>query len=338
MVGAKTSCVFLVLSFFSARADEEASTCSSVAGGCQLNHGSTPTLGDDMSLLQLQVEKDAQMGTTEAEGSDSPECVAITLAMSTYGTYGVNPPSGFVTANKYEKVDPGKDVDRVVWFTKGQKCWIVFMGSNSQEDTVSNSDFTPVDKFGLKGVHSGIAFELQPLLDKLKLDFGKMRSSCTELTVAGHSLGGALAQVLAMSINKQGDPLGAQLTVNHLYTFGAMAVTHTKQGDDTTSDGCFHGALFWYAAKGSVHTFAVDVVALHGIGGQNVHRPTKALKYLVSATAQRTPFACGTPLPQADALAESMSFAQWITIHVNYRKWVGCTHDTINPFSSGIFR
>jgi len=336
---------------FSAQAVEEAPTCSSVAGACKPKDEITPTLNDEASLLQMhevkvlprvlpsdansKMEADAGMVAEEAEGANSPECTAITLAMSTYGTYGVDPPPGFVTANKYEKVTPGKDVDRVVWFTKGSKCWIVFMGSNSMEDTESNSNFTPIDKFGLKGVHAGIAFEVEPLLNKLKLDFGKMRSSCSELTVAGHSLGGALAQVLAMAINKQGDPLGAQLTVDHLYTFGAMAVTHTKQGDDKASDGCFNGALFWYAAKGSVHTYAVDVVALHGIGGQNVHRPTKSLKYLVTATAQRTPFACGTPLPQADALTLSMTFAQWLTIHVNYRKWVGCTNDMINPFAGG---
>lgn len=272
------------------------------------------------------------------EKTAKPVCDAITLAMSTYGTYGVSPPRGFKTANKYEKVTPGKDVDRAVWFTKGGKCWIVFMGSNSEEDAASNDKFTPIDKWGIKGVHSGIAFELEPLLNLIKHDFGRMRSSCSGLTVAGHSLGGALAQILAMAINKQGDPLGAKLKVDYLYTFGGMAVAHTKQGDDKRPDGCFAGSLYWYAAKGVVNKYAIDVVALHGIGGQSVHRPTRAMKKLVFATGKKVKFPCGKNLPTADALSAQGSFAQWLTIHVNYRKWLGCTKKMINPFASGAFR
>merc|ERR1719375_1352815 len=86
------------------------------------------------------------------------------------------------------------------------------------------------DRWGVNGVHSGLVAELEPLISQVP--FASLRSQCSgPLMVAGHSMGGGLAQLLALALNNPQDALGAQLTVDSLYLYGPMAVSQTRQAN-----------------------------------------------------------------------------------------------------------
>lgn len=154
-----------------------------------------------------------------------------------------------------------------LWVNDGS-CILAFRGSDSQIDCgmfpnaylpeayQQHIDGTPgapngvqwdaVDMHGLK-VHLGVKVELEALLDKMSSDgLAKMKDTCTSgLTFTGHSLGGGTSQLLATLLNKKDDPLGAKLTVDHLFGFGPMPFSKgTAAENDQSPDGCFSGGMY----------------------------------------------------------------------------------------------
>jgi hypothetical protein len=210
---------------------------------------------------------------------------------------------------------------------KGGECLLAFQGSNAGGDFMNNFNFGTSTKWGVDGLHSGVVTELEPLLNLV--DFAKMKT-CTKLTVAGHSMGGALAQLTSLLINNKNDPLKAGLTVAELYTFGAMSAVEIRMGNDkNTETGCFPGGQYWYAETGSKPgAFAVDV-ANQAISGGQLHDPVKSDKYYIGDGTTVKSFPCGTPLPAEEMLIvkdcpEGGICGKWMAHHMGYVKWTGC--------------
>merc|ERR1719387_2895350 len=159
------------------------------------------------------------------------------------------------------------------------------------------------------------------------MDFSEIRGICTGgLTVTGHSLGGGLAQMFSMVINKKDDPMNAKLTVNSLYTFGAMPIFAKNAGNggnDKAADGCFSGAQYWYAQRNGSN-YNTDVVALPLYGGQHTHIPTKSTKVLLFDDPNSETYACGQPLPESQCLLNALGYNAGMMAHSDYYKWLRC--------------
>lgn len=276
----------------------------------------------------LQERVEVREHLDDVNSTESPACISAKLSMMQYyvGTAHALPaPPGFTVKRTYEHNTTSGDVDRAMWIEGGHgACWIAFMGSNHGADFANNFHYTPMEKWGIPGVHSGVVAELEPLVNLIGADFANIRSDCyRSLTVTGHSLGGGLAQLFSMAINKQGDPLGANLTVDYLYTTGAMAVVDNAEGNDKSPDGCFAGRQDWYAEMSGTDV-VVDVVAMPLVGGQHTHVPSKSNKRFVFANGTAAAFPCGTPLPPAQSLYLQKSYADWSHLHNMYLAWLRC--------------
>jgi len=165
-----------------------------------------------------------------------------------------------------------KDTDYASLWERYGECVMAFRGSDSQIDVDFLGPYAPagygvrhtepgapngiqwsdVDFHGLQ-VHLGVKVELEAILAKLQSTGGlaTMKETCTAgLTLTGHSLGGGTSQLLATLLNKNGDPLGANLTVDHIYGFGPMPfVKNTPAANDKSADGCFAGGMYANAEK-----------------------------------------------------------------------------------------
>jgi hypothetical protein len=198
------------------------------------------------------------------------------------------------------------DEDESVWWANGGKCVVAFRGSDSYGDFGNNYNPTPVTMYGVDGVHAGIVEELSGLLDLMTPDLQSIKDACTDsLMVAGHSLGGGVAQLFTVVVNKADDPLNAGLTVDSLYTFGAMPVANHKLQNDKTADGCFPGALYynaryynagegpgWYNPPGGYPYLGADIVKAATIGG-SFNMVMKADKVLMVDENTHILYECG---------------------------------------------
>jgi len=158
------------------------------------------------------------------------------------------------------------DSDYAGLWVKDGSCILAFRGGDSQIDVgilpnapeeyrqydtkpgaPNGVQWSDVDFHGLQ-VHLGVKVELEALLGKMQSTGGLalIQNTCTSgLTLTGHNLGGGTAQLMATLLNMNGDPLGAGLTVDHVYGFGAMPfVKSTAAANDKSADGCFAGGLY----------------------------------------------------------------------------------------------
>lgn len=277
-------------------------------------------------------------------------CIAANAATSMYSGSGAeffnkaNP--NFDSFKEYKITVQGKhwgnatedpssikgDTDKAWFFRKRSRCWITFMGSNSMSDFMNNVNRKPIEKWGIKGVHAGVASELEGLVNQMSDDFGFMRM-CSQLRVAGHSLGGGLAQLFTLALNKEGDPLKAGLKVKELFTFGAMsAVVDTVGNNDKRSDKCFRGEQYYYADEVNGTIYA-DVVANALVGG-TLYDPLRSKKRLLTPTAtgaKLKSFKCGKPLPTSlqsllvkDCHHPMVLCDAWVQKHMSYATLLGC--------------
>lgn len=178
------------------------------------------------------------------------------------------------------------DVDFASLWVKGPTCVLAFRGSDSQVDTPmlppsvaetipglpqSNTHVWGPERYHGMDVHSGVKAEFEAILSKLKADggagFAAIRKSCSDpITVTGHALGGAAAQLFAVLANKLGDPLKAGLAVSHVYGFGSMPFARGPQTNDRAEDGCFQGGVYVHANKLGDGTIEVDPATTMGSG------------------------------------------------------------------------
>merc|ERR1719408_858889 len=247
------------------------------------------------------------------------------------------------------------DYDRL-WVKDGS-CILAFRGSDSQIDVnmlggmapegyqkntgkpgaPNGVQYSAVDFHGLK-VHLGVKVELEALLAKMQSNDGlaKIKETCTSgLTLAGHSLGAGTAQLMATLLNKKGDPLGAGLTVDHIYVFGAMAFAKDKAAvNDKSADGCFAGGVYANApSKDDAGIPKVDLVweymtgAFDGQADLNFKHVKTSHHLLVSPTEEMvTPCGEDPPYPKTGKTTPYYNPGGWSVAHAQslYEKNIGC--------------
>mmetsp|Transcript_52911 Transcript_52911/g.97637 ORF Transcript_52911/g.97637 Transcript_52911/m.97637 type:complete len:325 (+) Transcript_52911:67-1041(+) len=292
---------------------------------------------DHTDLLQTKAKVDSHEKLGIDTTAERVECCALDVSMAIYNeapnqyTTSAFPVSveelqqkEFTIVQRYNSTSAQGDVDLAWLLQKHGACFLVFMGSNHNEDFLNEINFAPIDKWGIQGVHAGAVAELEPLVNQF--DFNQMKSVCGgSLIVTGHSLGGGLAQLFSLALNNEAFPLAAGLKVDFLYTFGAMAVIADAEanGNNKASDGCFAGTQYWYAEKEG-DDYTVDVAAMPFIGGQICHIPTKSTKVFVFSGRAPETFPCGTPLPQSESLFNKHGMDQWLVLHTGYHAYLGC--------------
>lgn len=158
----------------------------------------------DVRLLQTEVQHVKKAaGVQHAEvparlkiGSHQrPECVAWNMSALIFNESSAsyisnidNPTLApdFYTASTVE----GDSDQRWWWWMKDGDCWFVFQGmddvSPGKGDWGNAANFTTIERWGVSGLHSGIAHELELLLNEV--DFSEVRETCKgTFTVAGFS-------------------------------------------------------------------------------------------------------------------------------------------------------
>jgi len=240
------------------------------------------------------------------------ECLGLWASFGIYGSYQGGllidmERSGWKHERTWNSVSAAETVsedDMAMWFSDSKgKCIISFQGAEDVFDYFSLMLFEPVDYAGVSGIHKGALFELLPLL--AIIDFRAIREKCKYLTAVGHSLGGALAQLFALLINKDRDPLGAGLKVDEIYTYGTTSPTSSNGTDkynDQAADTCFPGRQFINTVEneGMLLLDSAD----SPMSGGRIHQPLLASdKELLVMTASgeftgSLEFTCGQQLPE----------------------------------------
>jgi len=179
-------------------------------------------------------------------------------------------------------------------WSSGTECILNFKGSESANDFINDLQADPVSAWGLRDIHKGIKRELKGLLEKM--DFELIRNTCKgkTLSVTGHSLGGGMAQLFAVLLNKKEDPLNAGITVDYIFSFGAMPVAVKTLTNDATPNGEFKGLQFYNAMrrlfrmrtwfrKKYRNKYSIDVLKMKAIGADKM-QPVKCDKVVMTGS------------------------------------------------------
>lgn len=115
-------------------------------------------------------------------------------------------------------------------YTTDTEQWLVFTGSIETCNWLSDLDYTRVAVPELDGmeIHRGFYLSTKSALNNLSSLIEKHRGK--PLRIAGHSLGGAVAVISAMLLNKQGH------TIKRVLTFGQPMVTNRAGVDQFNRD------------------------------------------------------------------------------------------------------
>lgn len=213
----------------------------------------------------------------------------------------------------------GADNDYAELYVKGGDCMLAFRGSDSSVDHTNLGIFpgspspapapagaapapASASYYGLS-LNPGVETEWKFMAQRLaKVNaFTVIKKTCTNpLTVVGHSLGAALAQMFAVMANQLGDPLNMGLTVGDIYGFGAVPIGKelSKAGlygeptNQKRADGCFRGGLYGNAnARGDT----IDPAFTAGMGTNLGYRHVRATKYIMWAGRKKV-IKCGGPV------------------------------------------
>lgn len=268
-------------------------------------------------FMRQSMEKIGKMTQSEMQAAHmwgrktpmQPECVAAKGAAAAYrlGNHGSMMGGDAARDDLLEEgykfvrgfnQSAGTDWDYMGWWEKDGNCMFTFQGSDDNADFANNWDPTPITMWGIEGIHRGLVTELNGLVSQI--NFAAVNQKCTgSVTVVGHSLGGGLAQLFSLAANSNKNGLDADLTVDALYTFGAMSVGEENEANDKAADGCFEGQQFFNAmdVDGGI---AVDIVTTKKTGGQ-VLEPIKSSKALLFAPNRRDIYECGNTIPKTAA-------------------------------------
>lgn len=125
-------------------------------------------------------------------------------------------------------------------------CALAFSGSDGHADWQSNFRFDAVAVCGAPGVHRGFWNEASNILNGPEWPSiaSVLANSCATKYAVGHSLGGAIATILAYCAGQEAlGQYGATFSVDGLYTYGAPAVSSPALTN--TSGSCFAGKRFF---------------------------------------------------------------------------------------------
>eukprot|EP00404_Azadinium_spinosum_P030718 CAMPEP_0180556734 /NCGR_PEP_ID=MMETSP1037_2-20121125/764_1 /TAXON_ID=632150 /ORGANISM="Azadinium spinosum, Strain 3D9" /LENGTH=240 /DNA_ID=CAMNT_0022572845 /DNA_START=247 /DNA_END=966 /DNA_ORIENTATION=- len=220
------------------------------------------------------------------------ECVSLRALKGTYYTEAAEKKSEMPGWELKHSLTKGRDHSDF-WHKSGE-CIVSFAGANGEDDHPNAKNWQPVTWHGIPGVHAGLITELEPLIKQM--DFPAMVSTCTKkFTVTGHSMGGGLAQLFALVLNKKADPLGAKRRVHELYTFGSMSPTQSNERNDQAANGCFPGAQLFNSYQYD-DVVLVDVMNTESVGG-HVHLLIKGDHSLLFSPDEGLTFPCGVDVP-----------------------------------------
>jgi len=221
------------------------------------------------------------------------------------------------------------DRDYCGLWSSGTECILNFKGSNTVNDFINDLQADRVSAWGLRDIHKGIKRELKGLLEKM--DFELIRNTCKgkTLSVTGHSLGGGMAQLFAVLLNKKEDPLKAGIKVDYIFVFGAMPVAVQTLTNDATSNGEFKGFQFYNAMpRGLSKKDCIDLLKMKAIGADRM-QPVNCDKVVMtgSGDGERTYLNNSKYIENKDKMfADFLDKIKWTKYHEpkKYMKNLGC--------------
>jgi len=221
------------------------------------------------------------------------------------------------------------DRDYVGLWSSGTECILNFKGSRSANDFIRDLQANLVSAWGLRDIHKGIKSELEGLLEKM--DFELIRNTCKgkTLSVTGHSLGGGMAQLFAVLLNKKEDPLKAGIKVDYIFVFGAMPVAVKTLTNDATPNGEFKGLQFYNAMpRGLSKKDCIDLLKMKAIGADRM-QPVNCNKVVMtgSGDGERTYLNNSKYIENKDKMfSDFLDKIKWTKYHKpkKYMKNLGC--------------
>lgn len=170
------------------------------------------------------------------------------LALDLLGEESKLQDKGWTLVEQYQHEGiAGKDRADLWKNALADNCMLVFRGTDDLGDIVNDFDSSTTTFQGVDGVHSGVARELEELLDAMEKKAAKdfISEHCaSSFVVSGHSLGGAVAQLFSVLVNRRLNPLGWMRKVDAVYVFGSMPVAKTHLDNEMREDGCFPGGSY----------------------------------------------------------------------------------------------
>merc|ERR550525_622829 len=185
--------------------------------------------------------------------------------------------------------------------------------------------------YGIADVPRGLCNEFSSLAKKMKSEqwWPFVKQACGTLKVTGHSLGGDLAQLLVASLNKKGDPHGADVTADYLYTTGSDPIAKAEVTNDKRADGCFAGKNIWAASLttkqslfGLGHTKNITSVDISFNFEKGKLKVVKADKVIAFGPSSWVVAPCGTDLPPIHFDKESWELHKPPAYHARIRPCV----------------
>jgi len=183
------------------------------------------------------------------------------------------------------------DKDHVGLYKRDSTCVVAFSGSNGLADWMDNFKLTTTHQCGFD-FHKGFYESLVMTLAKPTwTDIANVLrgSTCEEVVLTGHSLGGAMASILAACANQNGGlevsfPSFPAFTVDKLYTAGAPGISKQRIGNPYKIDNCFSGMRVVNRDEGSYD----PVPWLLGLLG--FHHPTLEVTRLMAQSTWWAPW------------------------------------------------
>lgn len=167
------------------------------------------------NMVGLFTNARAQVGPAAQKAATDTKCLGITAAAVSYRFGGfaqwpfyplytaIVQHAGWQFQRSYNYSSAAGDFDHMgLWkhAADASRCLVTFQGSDHLTDYASMYNAATENYKGVNYIHAGVLSEFKPLFEQV--DFSAdVWSSCTNIMVAGHSLGGTLAQVFTAVLN-----------------------------------------------------------------------------------------------------------------------------------------
>lgn len=216
--------------------------------------------------------------------------------------------------------------DAAYLWNRNDECILAFRGSDDIFDFFNDAVTWSTDYHGVPEVHAALVTELDPLVTKMHEEGYRdlIARKCTKsFVVAGHSLGGALAQLLAVAINAKHNPLGWTRGVDAVYVIGSMPISRAPLSNDQQPDKCFRGKnLFNAEQEQSTGLWRVDpAFSFPNPGGVPLNKHTLLPQVLMQDKVWHVETSCDEEVDAALLAENQPSFVPpvGIELHDNQR-------------------
>mmetsp|Transcript_6732 Transcript_6732/g.16424 ORF Transcript_6732/g.16424 Transcript_6732/m.16424 type:complete len:429 (-) Transcript_6732:81-1367(-) len=198
-----------------------------------------------------RMKGNSEPNVTESDGVELLDATKLSLVTYHTDDEGFSPKeSPWPMISHYIVKGEYSSRDMVTLHEKDGRCVVTFEGSDDLMDFINNFKFThQVVACGGK-ILNGFWDELKPILASPHWEekFIPILTSakCTSIYAAGHSLGGALAEIFAACANhgqlhRLAKSAKTPLTIDKVYSTGAPAISTVPISNPKSEDGCFGG-------------------------------------------------------------------------------------------------